>query len=80
MPTPAEERKGYYDRLAADYDQDRFANSYGRYLHRLEESLMQKHFAWEPGEQVLDLGCDTGRFMSYASHGVDESEMMSFAF
>ena len=32
----------YYDDLAKDYDQDRFGNSYGLFLHALERPILER--------------------------------------
>ncbi|MCB0643774.1 MAG: methyltransferase domain-containing protein [Phaeodactylibacter sp.] len=63
--------KKYYDQLAASYDRDRFGNSYGQYLHQQEQAFMQSCFSIAPADPVLSLACGTGRFMEYATHGLD---------
>ena len=35
--------KKYYDDLAPQYDQDRFGNSYGRYIDLQEKAVIEKH-------------------------------------
>lgn len=64
----------YYDALAPSYDQDRFGNSYGQYLHRQETQLLKSYL--KAPSSTLDLGCGTGRFLSFADQGVDVSESM----
>ena len=34
----------YYQELAKDYDSDRFANTYGSYIHQQEEKFLLKYF------------------------------------
>ena len=64
----------YYDDLSQEYDQDRFGNSYGRYLHRIEERWLKQYL---PNEKpYLDLGCGTGRLTQPAKYGVDVSKGM----
>lgn len=66
----------YYDRLAARYDEERFANAYGRYVDTQERRLLK---SWLTGIQrgaVLDLACGTGRLLDLATHGLDASEEM----
>ena len=62
----------YYDALAPNYDADRFASSYGRYIDRQEQRLLK---AWLPAGYgpVLDLCCGTGRLSHFATHGCDAS-------
>lgn len=71
-----EEIKEYYNKLAADYDQDRFGNSYGDYLDRQEKIIVRKLLGYIPAINILDAGCGTGRFLEFASHGIDLSEKM----
>ncbi|MDR1888773.1 MAG: class I SAM-dependent methyltransferase [Zoogloeaceae bacterium] len=68
----------YYDRIAADYDRSRFANSYGAWLHAQEAAFLNRHL---PGDgAMLSLGCGTGRFMERCTHGADISlEMLKAA-
>lgn len=65
--------KDYYDKLASTYDIDRFANSYGQYIHRQEDDFLKKHLS---SIITLNLGCGTGRFMEYADYGLDISNDM----
>ncbi len=75
-----QEVTAYYDNLAEEYDQDRFANSYGAYIDRQERKFLRKVLPQTSGRQVLDLGCGTGRFMEFATHGSDiSSEMLKVA-
>jgi ubiquinone/menaquinone biosynthesis C-methylase UbiE len=64
----------YYDTLAREYDQDRFNNSYGRFIDRCERNVLNKLITAD--EIVLDLACGSGRFLNYASIGLDASKEM----
>ncbi len=66
----------YYNRLASNYDQDRFGNSYGQFLHQQEDKILQKWGVTHLDAPTLSLGCGTGRFMEYATHGSDLSPAM----
>lgn len=68
--------QNYYNQLATDYDDDRFNNTYGQYLHLQERQILQRQLAGIPLNNILDMGCGTGRFLQYAGHGVDFSEGM----
>lgn len=67
----------YYEALAPQYDQNRFGNSYGQYIHQQEEEILQ-WLLGQPGasEQRLDLGCGTGRLLHFGTHGLDYSKAM----
>lgn len=70
----------YYDRLAKEYDSQRFGNSYGRYIDYLERRILSRWLAKIPPADVLDLGCGTGRLLDFAMTGVDTSpEMLKVA-
>jgi ubiquinone/menaquinone biosynthesis C-methylase UbiE len=65
----------YYNQLAHQYDDNRFGNSYGQYLHRQERSMLLNMVPkWQ--EPILSLGCGTGRLMELATHGADISPAM----
>jgi ubiquinone/menaquinone biosynthesis C-methylase UbiE len=66
--------KQYYEEIASKYDEDRFANSYGRYIHAQESAAMKKWM--NKSGRNLSMACGTGRFMEYASHGIDISGNM----
>ena len=66
--------KRYYEEIASKYDEDRFANSYGRYIHAQESRIMHQWLSKKG--QTLSMACGTGRFMEYASHGIDISGNM----
>lgn len=72
-----QEVTAYYNKLAAEYDETRFGNSYGKYIHKQEKAFLQQHLS---GRETLSLGCGTGRFMEYAGYGLDiSSEMLKVA-
>jgi SAM-dependent methyltransferase len=61
----------YYDRLAPNYDQDRFGNSYGRFVDARERALLAR---WLQGRRdVLEIACGTGRLSDFASVASDAS-------
>lgn len=77
---PELEIKNYYNKLAQDYDDNRFNNSYGQYLDHQERSFLNRVLKSIPPEQCMDLGCGTGRLLDYAHYGVDFSpEMLKVA-
>jgi len=51
----------YYNQLAGRYDDERFANSYGAYIHAQERRLLQCWLAPITHGKILDLACGTGR-------------------
>ncbi len=65
--------KEYYNELAPTYDENRFGNTYGQYIHKQEEYFLRKHLKQH---NTLSLGCGTGRFMELANSGLDISEAM----
>lgn len=66
----------YYEQLAPRYDQDRFGNSYGRYIDAMERAILRKWLAAIPPQEVVDIGCGTGRLLDFAMTGVDASPAM----
>ncbi|PQA95542.1 SAM-dependent methyltransferase [Chryseobacterium shigense] len=66
----------YYDQLAESYEENRFGNSYGRYIDEQENVFLHSFFKDKNYSKVLDLGCGTGRLLKFASHGTDFSEKM----
>ena len=71
-----QEIQQYYNQLAKDYDQSRFGNSYGEFIHKQEESHLIPMLKLFDPSKILNLGCGTGRFMEYCNYGVDFSEEM----
>lgn len=71
-----EEIQDYYEALAPTYDEQRFGNSYGSYLHEQERAVLAAWLGEPEGRKVLSLGCGTGRLMGYATDGVDFSPTM----
>lgn len=66
----------YYQDLAPRYDQDRFDNSYGRYVDGLERHVLDRWLRDSSVESTVDIACGTGRFLDYAQTGVDVSSAM----
>lgn len=67
----------YYDQLASTYDENRFSNTYGRYIDAQERNFLTYFFHKHKRlNKTLDLGCGTGRLLDYATSGVDFSEEM----
>jgi ubiquinone/menaquinone biosynthesis C-methylase UbiE len=65
----------YYNELAEKYDADRFENTYGKFIDFQERRILDQLLDAK-NEVVLDLACGSGRFMNYATIGVDASEEM----
>jgi len=65
----------YYNDLANTYDQNRFDNSYGRFIDTQERKILDTLLT-NQNEQILDLACGTGRLLNYASIAVDASAEM----
>ena len=66
----------YYNQLASKYDDNRFNNTYGQYLHAQEQVILKRILKGISKDLILDMGCGTGRFLEFAHHGVDFSEGM----
>jgi ubiquinone/menaquinone biosynthesis C-methylase UbiE len=66
----------YYNELAPAYDQYRFENSYGRYIHQQETAFLKQVLNGRKAANILDLACGTGRLLHFATHGADASEAM----
>jgi len=66
----------YYDDLANDYDENRFDNTYGQYIHQQEVKILRQILPTIANQNILDLGCGTGRLMSFANYGLDISPVM----
>jgi ubiquinone/menaquinone biosynthesis C-methylase UbiE len=70
----SEKVRAYYNSIAQDYDQSRFENSYGAFIDNAERKLLK---SWlKEKNEILDLGCGTGRFLDLANQGSDFSEEM----
>lgn len=70
------EVKEYYDNLAKSYDTNRFDNSYGQFIDSQERLFLTNLLQKIHLNQILDLGCGTGRLLEFANYGVDISENM----
>ena len=68
--------RDYYNQLATEYDDDRFNNTYGSYLHAQERAILKSKLKGISKTSILDMGCGTGRFLEFAQNGVDFSEGM----
>lgn len=66
----------YYNKLAASYDENRFANSYGKFIHQQEISYLNETLNKKNTKHTLDLACGTGRLLQFAKYGVDNSPNM----
>ncbi len=71
-----DEIKKYYDNLAENYDNNRFENSYGKYIDFQERVFFKSRITKTKNSKILDLGCGTGRFLDFANFGVDISPKM----
>lgn len=69
----------YYNDLASDYDEDRFNNTYGKFIDTQERKILNKLLT-NKNEVILDLACGSGRLLNYANFGADASvEMVKIA-
>lgn len=76
-PEPAlDSPADYYDRIADRYREDRFGNSYGRFIDAAERRWLDARLARRPEGPVLDLGCGDGRLSDRADIGIDISHRM----
>lgn len=71
-----DEIKCYYDELAPNYDANRFGNSYGKFIDSQERAFLKKNLPDISKSKILDLGCGTGRFLTFANFGIDISQKM----
>lgn len=65
-----------YEDLASEYDNSRFDNSYGRYIDCQEREILSRWLGNAQTQSILDLACGTGRFLSFATAGLDLSPRM----
>lgn len=65
----------YYDKLAKDYDNDRFNNSYGKFIDTQERVILNELLT-DKNEKIIDLACGTGRLLNYVNYGIDASAEM----
>ncbi len=72
LESPAE----YYERIADRYRDDRFGNSYGRFIDDAERRWLRDCLAKRPDGPVLDLACGDGRLSALADLGIDTSDGM----
>lgn len=68
--------KLYYDNLASEYDDDRFNNTYGKYIDQQEKLIISRILRNNSISETLDLACGTGRFLEFAEYGADISSFM----
>lgn len=66
----------YYDDLASRYDESRFTNSYGQYIHAQEVHFVEKYLNKKTIQRNLDIACGTGRWLDFADYGIDISPKM----
>lgn len=66
----------YYDELAKRYDENRFSNSYGKYINQQENRILKSYLNKNETDLNLDVACGTGRFLDYSDYGVDISHEM----
>ncbi len=71
-----EEITQYYNDLAKDYDNNRFSNTYGQYIHKQEDEILIRYLGKKNTEFNLDIACGTGRFLKYTDYGIDISKEM----
>lgn len=65
----------YYNQIAEIYFNDRFNNSYGKFIDYQERNILNQLIT-NKNELVLDLACGSGRFLNYANIGIDASHKM----
>lgn len=66
----------YYEALAPDYDQSRFANTYGQFIDVQERNCLRRMLGGAAPAHTLDLACGTGRLLEFAGTGLDQSPRM----
>ena len=73
---PTQNVSEYYQQLAPTYDEDRFGNTYGQFIHQQEHSILDQLLPYPATAPTLDLACGTGRLLRWATHGLDNSSAM----
>ena len=68
--------KTYYEELAATYDKNRFGNTYGQFIDYQERQILSQWLDNTAEQDILDLGCGTGRLTNFATEGLDVSAKM----
>ena len=69
----------YYDEIAPSYDEDRFNNTYGRFIDTQERKILEQLLS-DQELIIMDLACGSGRLLRYAGIGLDAStEMLQLA-
>jgi len=66
----------YYNKLANTYDENRFSNTYGKYINSQENKVIKKYLDKNNITKNLDIACGTGRFLNFANYGIDISSEM----
>lgn len=70
----------YYNQIAKEYDNSRFANTYGQFIHYQEDKYLKNNIKTHSPKRIASIGCGTGRFMELANIGIDYSaEMLKIA-
>lgn len=79
-PLPDDIVGAYYDKIAENYDDSRFNNSYGQFIDYEERRTLDRIIDTSSDKLRLEMACGTGRLTNYATHALDVStEMMKYA-
>lgn len=71
------EIENYYSKLAPNYDQNRFGNTYGEFINKQEKRILKRLLGSKHDENhSLDVACGTGRFLEFSNNGIDISPEM----